>query len=90
MESIEPRHYNLKYMDSKAEEKQKLNRVSTGVPALDAIMQGGLPKGEIYLVNGAPGTGKTILALHFLQAGVRAGEKSLCIALYHKQVKVSS
>jgi circadian clock protein KaiC len=35
----------------------------------------------MYVVNGAPGTGKTVLALHFLQAGVAAGETCLCIAL---------
>ncbi|MGB3615078.1 MAG: ATPase domain-containing protein, partial [Elainellaceae cyanobacterium] len=48
---------------------------------LDRITCGGLPKGELYVVNGEPGTGKTILALHFLKAGVDAGETSLCIAL---------
>ncbi len=58
-----------------------LVRVSTGIESLDAIVSGGLPKGEMYVVNGAPGTGKTILALHFLKAGVDAGERALCIAL---------
>ncbi|WP_035798046.1 ATPase domain-containing protein [Crocosphaera chwakensis] len=56
-------------------------RHSTGIAALDNITCGGLPEGEIYVVNGAPGTGKTILGLHFLQAGVQVGEKVLCIAL---------
>jgi circadian clock protein KaiC len=56
-------------------------RISTGIPALDEITYGGLPKGELYVVNGAPGTGKTVLALHFLSAGVEAGETCLCIAL---------
>ena len=59
----------------------QIARVSTGIAALDDITCGGLPKGEIYVVNGEPGTGKTILGLHFLQAGVQAGEKTLCIAL---------
>lgn len=36
--------------------------------------------GELYVVNGLPGTGKTTLALHFLKAGVEAGEKVLCLA----------
>lgn len=58
-----------------------LARVSTGIASLDDITCGGLPAGEIYVVNGAPGTGKTILGLHFLQAGVQAGEKVLCIGL---------
>ena len=68
-------------MKNQAEEKLDFSRVSTGILALDGILWGGLPKGEIYLVNGPPGTGKTILALHFLQAGIDAGEKVLCIAI---------
>ncbi|NEQ31200.1 MAG: DUF2075 domain-containing protein, partial [Leptolyngbya sp. SIO4C5] len=60
---------------------QQLDRVSTGIASLDSILQGGLPKGELYVVNGVPGSGKTVLALHFLQAGAQAGEKVLCIAL---------
>ncbi|MDB9527975.1 ATPase domain-containing protein [Oscillatoria sp. CS-180] len=59
----------------------QLIRISTGITSLNDITCGGLPKGEIYVVNGAPGAGKTILGLHFLQAGIQAGEKVLCIAL---------
>ncbi|MBS1148687.1 MAG: repair protein RadA [Myxococcaceae bacterium] len=36
-------------------------RVPTGVPNLDAILHGGLPKGSVTVVSGAPGSGKTIL-----------------------------
>lgn len=36
-------------------------RVSTGVANLDAILGGGLPKGSVTVVSGAPGSGKTIL-----------------------------
>jgi circadian clock protein KaiC len=46
-------------MKNKAEEKPNFSRVSTGITALDGILWGGLPKGEIYLVNGSPGTGNT-------------------------------
>lgn len=59
----------------------QLARVSTGISALDEIAHGGLPKGEMYVVNGSPGTGKTILALHFLEAGAQAGETSLFVAI---------
>ena len=62
-------------------QKEGFNRVSTGVASLDEILRGGLPAGELYVVNGSPGSGKTTLALHFLQAGVEAGEKVLCLAL---------
>jgi len=47
-------------------------RVSTGVPGLDQIMQGGLLAGRAYLVYGEPGTGKTTLGLHFLAADPRS------------------
>ena len=36
-------------------------RVQTGVPNLDAIFHGGLPKGSVTVVSGPPGSGKTTL-----------------------------
>lgn len=46
-------------------------------------MGGGLPRHWIYLVQGAPGTGKTTLGLQFLLEGVKAGERVLYITLSH-------
>jgi circadian clock protein KaiC len=40
----------------------KLTRVSTGVPGLDDILGGGLMKAGVYIVQGEPGAGKTVLA----------------------------
>lgn len=54
-----------------------VERVSTGVPGLDNIIQGGFPKNYTILISGAPGTGKTILCLQFLYDGAKKGEKSL-------------
>ncbi len=39
-----------------------MNRLPTGVDALDHVLQGGLPSGSTVLLAGSPGTGKTILA----------------------------
>lgn len=39
-----------------------MNALSTGIPTLDRIFGGGLPKGSLIVLAGAPGTGKTILA----------------------------
>ncbi|SEO16647.1 KaiC protein [Palleronia pelagia] len=39
--------------------------LGTGVPGLDCILFGGLPKRGIYLATGEPGTGKTTLGLQF-------------------------
>ncbi|HET8728166.1 MAG TPA: ATPase domain-containing protein [Alphaproteobacteria bacterium] len=40
----------------------EIGRVPTGIPGLDAILRGGFLKGGVYIVQGAPGAGKTILA----------------------------
>jgi len=55
-------------------------RVSSGVPGLDEMLQGGFLAGSSVLLRGAPGTGKTTLALQFLQAGIKAGEPGLFIS----------
>lgn len=39
-----------------------------GVPGLDAVMAGGLPRGRTTLVAGTSGSGKTVLGLQFLWA----------------------
>jgi circadian clock protein KaiC len=46
-------------------------REPLGIPQLDRLLQGGLPEGNSLLVQGAPGTGKTILGMQFLYAGIR-------------------
>jgi circadian clock protein KaiC len=53
----------------------------TGVTGLDDILAGGLPRNRLYLVEGVPGSGKTTLALQFLQAGAAAGETVLYVTL---------
>lgn len=55
--------------------------LSTGVGGLDDILQGGLAKGFLYLIEGNPGAGKTTLALQFLIEGAARGEKGLYISL---------
>jgi len=56
-------------------------RASTGVPGLDEVLRGGLPRDRIYLVQGDPGVGKTTVGLQFLLEGRDRGEKCLYIAL---------
>ncbi len=53
----------------------------TGVPGLDSILCGGLPRNCLYLVDGNPGVGKTTLALQFLLQGVKEKERCLYITL---------
>ncbi|WP_299720791.1 ATPase domain-containing protein [Tardiphaga sp.] len=57
------------------------DKARTGIWGLDSILSGGFSRGHIFLVEGAPGTGKTTIALQFLLEGARAGEKGLYITL---------
>jgi len=57
------------------------SKAKTGISGLDNILSGGLSRGHLSLVEGAPGTGKTTVALQFLLEGVKAGEQCLYITL---------
>ena len=57
------------------------SRISTGIAGVDNLLAGGLPRRGLYLLEGAPGTGKTTFALQFLLAGVAANERALLVAL---------
>ena len=54
--------------------------VETGSPTLDEILDGGVPENRTVLVTGGPGTGKSTLAMQFLQAGLDRGEDCLYIS----------
>ena len=70
-----------------ADKKQREPRTSTAdracfsIAGLDDILNGGLPRNHVYLVDGDPGTGKTTLGLQFLLDGVRNGERGLYVTL---------
>ncbi len=50
---------------------------ASGVDGLDEVLGGGYPRGQISLIRGASGAGKTTLSLQFLMAGARQGERTL-------------
>ena len=51
-----------------------------GVPGLDEMLGGGLPRGYSLLVAGPSGSGKSILAAAFLAEGARCGETGVIAA----------
>jgi circadian clock protein KaiC len=57
----------------------KRERLSVGTAELDAMMGGGIPRGSVTIVAGAPGTGKTLVGLQYLIDGARRGEKGLMV-----------
>jgi circadian clock protein KaiC len=48
----------------------EVDRVASGVEGLDPVAGGGLPRGRVTLVAGTAGSGKTLLAVQFLVAGI--------------------
>ncbi|WP_263419696.1 ATPase domain-containing protein [Terriglobus albidus] len=60
----------------------------TGVEGLDDILNGGLPKGHLYLIEGDPGTGKTTLALQFLLKGLEEGDRGMYITLSESKLEL--
>jgi circadian clock protein KaiC len=60
---------------------QLASQANTGIDGLDDVLGGGLERGRVFLLEGAPGTGKTTIATQFLLAGAQAGEQTLYITL---------
>jgi circadian clock protein KaiC len=56
-------------------------RVSTGIPGLDPIVNGGYFLGSTTVVAGISGVGKSVMACHFIAEGARLGERSLMLSL---------
>jgi len=65
-------------------------RIETGVRGLDDILSGGFPAGQMYLIEGDPGTGKTTFAMQFILAGVSRGGKTLYVTLSESRDELES
>nr|WP_210295025.1 ATPase domain-containing protein [Rhizobium sp. BK491] len=64
--------------------------VSSGIPGLDEILRGGLPASNLYIVQGAPGSGKTTAALQFLRAGAANGERCIYVSLSQTRAELEA
>jgi len=51
-----------------------IERLSTGIPGMDEVIEGGFPTPSIVLILGEPGTGKTTFAMQILFHGAKNGE----------------
>jgi circadian clock protein KaiC len=67
-----------------------LEKAPTGIPGLDQITGGGLPRGRVSLVAGSAGAGKTLLGLEFLVGGARKyGEPGILVSFEESAEKVA-
>lgn len=63
-----------------------MERVKTGIPGFDEMMNGGLIPSSANLLTGAPGTGKTIFCINYLHNGAtKFNEKGLYISFEQKE-----
>jgi circadian clock protein KaiC len=60
---------------------QTLPRAQTAIAGLDHVLEGGLARNRLHLLEGTPGTGKTTIALQFLLGGAAAGDTGLYVSL---------
>ncbi len=68
----------------------KKDRISVGIDGIDEILEGGFLKGQVYLICGGPGSGKTIFGEHFLDTGVKDGEHVLFISMAEHEPQIKT
>lgn len=59
-----------------------LERITTGIPQLDLIIDGGIPRYSLVFITGLPGTGKTILSQQIAFSNARAGSTCLYLTTF--------
>ncbi|MCE4612028.1 MAG: KaiC domain-containing protein [Desulfurococcales archaeon] len=65
-----------------------VDRVKTGIPGMDEILNGGIPRRNVVLLSGGPGTGKSIFSYQYLWNGLKEGEPGVFVALEEHPVQV--
>ena len=58
-----------------------LEKVETGIPGVDEMLGGGLPKGSVSIISGSPGVGKSSFAMQFLMNGIERGEPGVYLTV---------
>jgi len=66
-----------------------MKQISSGTPGLDELLGGGFPARRNILISGSSGTGKTMLGMQFLNAGVAHGEAGLLISFEQDEDKLT-
>jgi len=65
-----------------------IERVKSGIQGFDELVNGGIPKRNVVLLSGGPGTGKTIFSWQFLYYGLTQGEPGVLVTLEEHPVQV--
>jgi circadian clock protein KaiC len=71
-----PEHVRLRH-------EQERRRLSTGVPGMDEMIDGGIVAGDAVMLTGPAGSGKSTVATQFIAEGLRQGETAV-IAVFEE------
>ncbi|RLF08830.1 MAG: KaiC domain-containing protein [Thermoprotei archaeon] len=65
-----------------------IERVESGIPGLDELLRGGIPRRNVVLLSGGPGTGKSIFGQQFLYYGLLRRSPGILVALEEHPVQI--
>ncbi len=65
-----------------------MDRIDSGIPGLDKMIEGGFPAPSIILIGGEPGTGKSTFGMQCLFHGAKKGEVGLYLSSVSEPVWV--
>lgn len=66
-------------MGGEVTKKMEVDFVSTGCLSLDRILGGGLPRGRVIEIFGAPSSGKSVLSIYLMAQLQKLGEKAVLV-----------
>ena len=83
-------HLFPRLADAPIDEEYPLSsvRASSGIPALDEMLEDGYWPGASTLIAGPSGSGKTLLGLHFIFNGARQGEPGIIATLQENETQL--
>lgn len=67
-------------LETQLQKPVQVRRISTGIPGLDTMIEGGFLLGRSILIAGGPGAGKTIACGQFLRYGITRNERGIYVS----------
>lgn len=68
--------------------QQRLERLPSGIPGFDDLIEGGFKVGSINLLACSAGSGKTTFSVQFIVEGIKRGESGVYITFEEKREKL--
>ncbi|WP_456409154.1 circadian clock protein KaiC [Caldithrix abyssi] len=72
----------------KLEYRVSSERISTGIPDLDQMLDGGIYRGSTVLISGTAGTGKSTMGISFANAACERNEKALYVSFEESPAQI--